>query len=209
MAKFMGKTIIASIDTGLSKVTLKKREFLIAAKNLHLIYLNCNLSLDNALEQLKKLLSSYVITTYLLVREIDDKGQPNLHVYLKTLKKCNITSSNFLNLKNSENKIYVGKYESAKKKNLLIQTMLKSIREKGDPNALCSEDLFNIVNALANYKTLEETLIELAEQGKIEEGMLLLKKEDPVKFLWQSSKYEKRMIEIFERTKKKIDINKK
>jgi hypothetical protein len=54
------------------------------------------------LEQLKKILDSYIVLDYLLVRDYHESGMPHLHVYLKTSEKCNITSSTFLDLKNVE-----------------------------------------------------------------------------------------------------------
>lgn len=175
----------------------RKRDFLLSAKNLYLTYSNCVLSLDGSLEQLKKILSSYIVIDYLLVREYHKNGEPHIHVYLKTSKKCNITSSTFLDLKNKEGEIFHGNYQSAKKKNSVIEYMLKTIPSKSDPNILYSENMSRLIGELADYKTLEEALIDLAEEGRIAEGMLLLKKEDPAKYLSQGSKYEKRMIEIY------------
>jgi Geminivirus Rep catalytic domain len=174
-----------------------KKDFLLSAKNLYLTYSNCNLDLDETLKQLKIILSSYIVLDYLLVREYHKTDQPHIHVYLKTSKKCNITSSIFLDLKNTEGKIFHGNYQSAKKKNSVIEYMLKNIPKKSDSNILYSENMSKLIGELANYKTLEEALIDLAEEGKIEEAMLLLKKEDPSKYLSQGSKYEKRMIEIY------------
>lgn len=176
----------------------KKHEFILSAKNLYLTYSNCDLDLKEALKQLKEILSSYTIIDHLLVREYHESNQPHLHVYLKTGKKCNITSSTFLDLKNNvDGQKFHGNYQSAKKKNSVIEYMLKGIPNKSDPNIEFSDTMSKRIGILADYKTLEEALIDLAEEGKIEEGMLLLKKEDPSKYLTQGSKYEKRMIEIY------------
>lgn len=185
------------------KPAKKKDKFLLSAKNLYLTYSNCTLGLANILEQLKEILCSYIIEEYLLVREYHKTGEPHVHVYLNTRKKCNISSPTFLDLKEdlkedlSSVKIYHGNYQSAKKVRSVIEYMLKNVPTKNDPNIVYSKQMSKLIGELAEYKTLDEALIDLAEEGKIEEAMMLLKKENPGKYLSQGSKYEKRMIEIY------------
>lgn len=50
--------------------------------------------------------------------------------------------------------------------------MLKVIPNKSDPNLLYSENMSKMLSELADYKTLEEALIDLAEEGKIKDRKL-------------------------------------
>jgi hypothetical protein len=51
--------------------------------------------------------------------------------------------------------------------------MLKSVPNKTDPNLIYSKEMSKLIGELAEYKTLDEALIDLAEDGKIEEAMML------------------------------------
>ena len=141
----------------------KKREFLLSTKSLYLTYSNCNLSLSDALDQLKDILSFYNVIDFVLVREYLENDQPHLHAYLKMAKKCNITSSNFLDLKNVDGEIYHGIYRSARKRYSVIRYILKSIKSKKDINLYYSSNLSELIDDLANYETSlkEQNLSEI------------------------------------------------
>jgi hypothetical protein len=175
----------------------KKHDFLLSAKNLYLTYSNCSLSLQKTVEQLKKKLSSYIVQEWVVVQESHKSGEPHIHVYLKTLKKTNILSSKFLDLQDDLGNNYHGNYVCAKRKNSVIEYILKNIPSKNDPNLYYSSGMSNLIGELADYKTLSESLIILAEKGKILEAMLLLKQEDPDAYLKQGNKIEKRLIDIY------------
>lgn len=75
--------------------------------------------------------------------------------------------------------------------------MLKSIKSKSDLNLYYSPSMSNVIGDLGNYKTLSESLIDLAEKGKVFEAMEFLKKTDPDMYLKQGNKLEKRLIDIY------------
>lgn len=171
----------------------KKHNFLISAKKLYLTYSKCELELETIIEILREKLSSYIVKEWIIVREYHENGEPHVHVYLKTLKKAIIKSASFLDLK----EIYHGNYQSARKSNSVIEYMLKSIPIKTDPNLYYSEGMSDLIGELANYKTLSESLLDLAENGDILEAMNFLRKEDPDMYLKQGTKIERRLIEIY------------
>ena len=177
-------------------VKSRKHDFLLSAKNLYLTYSNCNLKLSQILEILKKKLSSYILQDWVLVREYHESGEEHVHVYLKTLKKAILKSSTFLDIEHDLG-IYHGNYQSARKPNEVIEYMLKSIQIKSDPNLYYSPGMSDLIGELGNYKKLSEALLDLADQGEIQQAMNLLRKEDPDKYLNQGTKLEKRLIQIY------------
>lgn len=171
----------------------QKHDFLLSAKNLYLTYSNCNLFLDEILRQLKSVLSSYIVKEYLLVREYHASGEPHVHVYLKMLKKTNIFSENFLDLKDS----FHGNYQSARKPNQVIEYMLKGISSKTDSNLLYSVGMSYLIGELGNFKDFYASLIDLAEEGKVEEAMNFLRENNPELYLKQGKKIENRLIDVY------------
>jgi len=162
----------------------KKYDFLLSAKNLYLTYSNCNLELAKIIEILREKLSSYIVENWIIVKENHKSGEEHVHVYLKTLKKTHISSSTFLDLQYELDE-YHENYQSARKPNAVIEYMLKNISLKSDPNLLYSEGMSNLIGELGNYKDIYESLIDMAEEGKIEEAMELLKKVDPKVYIYK------------------------
>lgn len=175
----------------------KKHDFLLSAKNLYLTYSNCELELDEIIILLKNKLSSYVVKEHLLVREYHASREPHVHVYLKLLKKTNIYSETFLDLKNSSGKIYHGNYQSARKPNQVIEYMLKNVSRKTDLNLLYSEGMSYLIGELGNFKDFYESLLDLAEEGRVEEAMNFLRQTNPELYLKQGKKLESRMIDVY------------
>lgn len=90
--------------------------------------------------------------------------------------------------------------------------MLKDISVKTDPKLYYSPSMSNLIGEIANFKTLSESLIDLAEEGKIVEAMEFLKKEDPDMYLKQGNKLQKRLIDIYKdqymKTQREYNIDK-
>jgi hypothetical protein len=90
--------------------------------------------------------------------------------------------------------------------------MLKDISVKTDPKLYYSPSMSNLIGEIANFKTLSESLIDLAEEGKIIEAMEFLKKEDPDMYLKQGNKLQKRLIDIYKdqymKTQREYNIDK-
>jgi Geminivirus Rep catalytic domain len=61
-----------------------------------LTYSKCALELETIITNLKEILSSYIVVDYILVREDHVTGEAHVHVFLKLLKKVNISSASFL-----------------------------------------------------------------------------------------------------------------
>lgn len=175
----------------------KVKNFLISAKNLYLTYSKCDLNLRTIVENLKEILSSYIVDEWVVVREYHEDGEPHAHVYLKLLKKAIIKSASFLDLKDENDRIYHGNYQSARKPNEVIEYMLKSISKKTDPNLYYSSGMSNLIGDLGNYKDFYQSLIDLAKEGKIEAAMEFLERNDPQLYLKQGKKLEDRLISIY------------
>lgn len=107
----------------------------------------------------------------------------------------------------SNGKIYHGNYQSAKKPNAVIEYMLKSISSKTDSNLYFSPSMSNVIGDLENYKNLYQSLIDLAKNGKIEEGMEFLEQDNPELYLKQGKKLEDRLISIYKDTILKSQSN--
>lgn len=86
----------------------------------------------------------------------NSSAEPRVHVYLKTLKKTNIYSEKFLNLKDCRNKIFNENYQSAQKPNQVLEYMLKGISSKIDPNLLYSEERSYLIGEVGNFKDFYE-----------------------------------------------------
>lgn len=146
---------------------------------------------------LKSKLSSYIVKEYLLVRESHADGEPHVHVYLKMLKKTNIYSKSFLDLKDSSGENYHGNYQGARKPNQVIKYMLKNIPSKNDPNMIYSEGMSSLIGELGNFKDFYQALIDLAKEGKVAEAMDFLETNNPELYLKQGKKLENRLIDVY------------
>lgn len=195
--EIVGEVKNAKAEKVKSHTKSQKHDFLLSAKNLYLTYSKCNLLLSEILSQLKSILSSYIVKEYLLVREYHASGEPHVHVYLKMLKKTNIYSQNFLDLKDLSGEIFHGNYQSARKPNNIIEYMLKDISSRIDPNLLYSVGMSYLIGDLGNFKDFYESLIDLAEEGKVEEAMNFLRQNNPELYLKQGKKLENRLIDVY------------
>jgi|JI71714B2RNA_FD_contig_21_2011546_length_1292_multi_8_in_0_out_0_2 hypothetical protein len=190
----------------------KKHDFLLSAKNFYLTYSNCSSKLETIISFLKIKLSSYIVQDYIAVQENHESGELHVHIFLKLLKKALIKSPTFLDFIDDDGKTYHGNYQTAKKRNSVIEYMLKDISVKTDPKLYYSPSMSNLIGEIANFKTLSESLIDLAEEGKIVEAMEFLKKEDPDMYLKQGNKLQKRLIDIYKdqymKTQREYNIDK-
>lgn len=174
----------------------KFKKFLISAKKLYLTYSKCPLELEVIIQLLKRILCTYMVEEWVLVREFHEDGDPHVHVYLKTLKKAIIKSPTFLDLEH-DSFTYHGNYQSARKPNEVLEYMLKSINSKVDSNIHYSPSMSNLIGDLGNYKNFYQSLIDLAKEGKVEQAMEFLEKNDPELYLKQGKKLEDRLISIY------------
>lgn len=80
--------------------------------------------------------------------------------------------------------------------------MLKNISSKLDENILYSVGISFLIGELGNFKIFYESLIDLAEEGKVEEAMHFLRQNNPELYLKQGKKIENRLIDVYKDTKK-------
>jgi hypothetical protein len=137
------------------------------------------------------------VKEFLLVPKYHASEESYVHVYLKMLKKTNIYSQNFLDLKDLSGKIFHGNYQSDRKPNNIIEYMLKDISSKVDPNLLYSTGMSYLIGELRNLKDFYESLIDLAKGGKVYETMEFLEQTNPEMYLKQGQKIEDRLLSIY------------
>lgn len=190
----------------------KAKDFRLASKTVLLTYPQCPIPLDLMFEKIttKELFTKYGILNYAIVLEMHEDGNPHIHALIEFSKKIDTKNPRFFDLvfyKQSvdesgaivqEPLFLHGSYEGAKSKVNALQYVTKEIFNTQDAaNRLRLSQGFSIqLGALYQYLSLEERMIWLAEHGKINEAMDLLKTEDPKDFLLRGNSVEKRMQEL-------------
>lgn len=111
-----------------------------------------------------------ILVVFYLLKQIKDL-EKQVYVYLRLLKKVNISSPTFLDWVDSFKNVYKGNYQTVRKPNEILEYMLKSIKLKTDPNLFYSPSMTNLIDELGNFKSLSESLIDLAENGKVFEAI--------------------------------------
>ena len=148
------------------------------------------MELSVVIELLKLKLSFYTVQDYVLVKEINETtGQTTIHAYLKLAKKTNIVSESFLDLNFKEN-VYHGNYKTVKQPKAIISSIVKHVSSKYDEKLLFSSTMNFLIDELGEFKNFYTLLIELAEQGKVEKAIYLLKINDPELYIKEGKKIE-------------------
>lgn len=62
-------------------VTKRKKGYRVAAKRLFLTYPHCELSKEDALIQLRRVVSPALVESYVVARELHTDGTPHIHIY--------------------------------------------------------------------------------------------------------------------------------
>jgi len=191
----------------------RKSSFRLRSKKIFLTYPRCNLRLELVFSQLKLILSNYIIENYLLVTEDHQDNSINIdkhvHVYLEFSKGIDIKDANVLDLIDGNGLVFHGNYQRCKNKTHTIIYLLKDVLNLNE--IIISPGIECRVNSKGVIMGFEETLINLAEAGRIKEAMAFLRKEDPKTFLKSGSHYEKRLKEVYLNSKgaiRKFDFSK-
>ena len=187
-----------------NKKLQKEKKFRLNAKNLFLTYPQFNLSVDlNIIFQiLEQKFETQEILNYLLVFENHVDNNRHLHIFLELKKRCNIISSKTLDFKFIKlDKTIVefhGEYECCRSKMATIQYLCKNFRSKDEiennPNILISKDILNLLSdnlQLITSKNLYKICLDLAENGKVEDALKLLKEHDSKNYLRSHMRLEK------------------
>lgn len=99
--------------------------FRLDAKHLFLTYPRCELTKEQALEQLKN--KTIDIKHYVIGRELHEDGHPHLHVYLALNRKKNTQNPAFYDLRQDAT-VYHGNYQAARD----IADVMKYCKKDGD-----------------------------------------------------------------------------
>lgn len=124
------------------------KKYFIAARNLFLTY-KTDMTNQEILEKLKSQLSTQGINAYLIVRE-GEIGHIHIHVYIQLRKKLVTKNEKYLDIIDIKGEIIHGNYQVAKKPNMIIEYMLKDIKNKNDTNMIYSENISLRIDELGN-----------------------------------------------------------
>ncbi len=184
----------------------KEKSFRIAAKKLFLTYPRCPMNLDQFEEQMKDKMKGSGIKEFLFViEEHEDGGIPHIHAYIELNKKIDVKKEDQLDIfeydPSGESRVsYHGNYTAARNDRNSIEYLLKdSSGEKDEERGTLrmSAGIRNRIGLWNEYMNLDQAMINLAKQGKIEEAMSLLLKEQPRRFLKEGRNLEKNLQEIY------------
>lgn len=186
-----------------NKIIIKKnnKNFRLASKNLFLTYAQCNLSLKKVFSQLQNIIfKKNNIEEYILCVEKHQESGYHIHIYLSLNKRIDIKNPNKLSLFcNLTNKIYKGNYQGVKDKSNILNYITKDLNFNEINNTekcLISPNLIPFFNKDVVFEKLPQTLIRLAEEGRIEEAMLCLKQERPMFYITNHLKIEKSLRDL-------------
>jgi hypothetical protein len=181
----------------------KLKKFRLSAKTLFLTYPRTNLKPIQAYQQLEQILINWGIAEFLIVQEEHQintsiNESTHLHAYIKLHKKANINSPEYLHLLNNRNEKIKGKYETVKKKESVIQYLLKDVFDINNEDFIIfSKHLTGRISNKFGYQTLEDSMIQLAERGFIDKAMDLLRRDKPSQFMKSHMAIEKSLRALF------------
>jgi hypothetical protein len=198
----------------------KPRQFRLASRKVFLTYPKCFMSIDTVTDHLNLLLQRYGIEGYIIAKEMHEDGSPHYHALFSLFKKVDIKRPDFFDLvseevlgmfKNTEtgndeytykSVDYHGEYQGVKseKDTLDYITKEKFTAEETVDCLRCNEYYSKMMGGLYNYISLPKRMIYLAEQGKIDRAMSLLKTEDSEQYLKAGSVIERRLMSIYLQT---------
>jgi len=162
----------------------RKKNFRLSSKKLFLTYSPCTLSCIEALDQLKIILKNK-IESYIITREKSENLDDfHLHCFLKLNNRCDITGPNSLDLKSTgiensspEKLNFHGIYQTAKCEETTLDYILKKLDlKKAGSNMIYSEDYKKLLTDKRVLFNLDEAMLRLAEEGRVNEAMTLLEK---------------------------------
>ena len=203
----MNKYLDSEKDQKQNQKNKKERKFRLQTKKLFLTYSQVgNLPIQEVLVQLKTILDCYTVVEYLITREEhtegislsdgEEKGK-HFHVFIETAKRVDIKMSSRLDLF-WEGKCFHGNYQAAKQKNSTIEYILKDIYNIKDKETIIfSKNLHNRIQSGGVFKSYQESMISLAEEGKIQDAMDLLRAADPSQYLKSHSSVRKSLMTLY------------
>lgn len=185
-----------------------QKKFRISSKKLYLIYPNCDLDLNDCLNQIKLKLDAFKAVKYLLIRKFieipevindsddfqrENKLEPYIYVYLEAEKKINITNSSKLDLLKSDNTILKGIYQLSKAQKEIIKNLLLNSKSVNDPNVLYSVNLNNHSKTTSTVETnsINEEISKQIKLGNIKIALQMYEKAFPHSYLKQHMAIEK------------------
>lgn len=112
-----------------------------------------------------------------------------MHVYLQLHRTADIKNRSFLDISLEDPSTSVpsayhhGNYQKCKKISNIINYILKDIHDLNSPDILLSKNIRNQIDDLGALMGVDESLIQLAEKGRIAEAMQILRKHRPEQYV--------------------------
>ena len=178
--------------------TKTEKSFRLRGKKLFLTYSQCGLPLPSVLTQLQDLLATYGVENYLLVTEDHDDRSVNIgvhiHVFLTCRKRVDIKNPLRLDLKDDDEKVYHGNYQTCKNDVKTIEYCLKDVVDMA--TVLVSKNLALRISKEGLFMPVDQSIIKLAKEGRIAEALDVLERERPKAYMKSRSAYEKSFRDI-------------
>lgn len=185
------------------KTPEKSSKFRLSSKKLFLTYPKCDLPLRYVIDCISKRLTKYCIEEYLAVREFHEDFSKHIHIYLELARRIQTRDPTILDIKcnNNDSNTFHGNYQVCKNKQDTINYLLKDhVSMKQSETLIYSSGFDTMISSTMDFKCIDRRIIELAEMGKIQIAMNLIKKEDPRRYVNSGDRIEKRLNEIFMKT---------
>jgi uncharacterized protein YlaN (UPF0358 family) len=180
--------------------------FRLQAKKLFLTYPQCDIQLEYFEQEMSNKLKRYGIKEYLYVIEEHQDGKPHIHAYVELEKKSDIKNENVLDIGKEDHKFH-GNYAAARNHRSVIEYLMKDSKEFEDKDVIRISNGIKIrLGKVNEYLNTDEAMIKLATEGKIDQAMELIKRENPKRYLREGKSLERTLQEIF---MKKIGLRSK
>jgi hypothetical protein len=181
-----------------------KTKFRVNAKKLFLTYPQTGVSAAETLKQLEKILDTWVIDSYFIVREKHEKDGNHIHAFIELDRKCNITRQDYLDLIESEidgreKKIH-GNYQSAKNPEGLLRYLSKDTMVN-ENDFVISKDLASRLSKKKGMEDIDVATIRLAKEGRIEDAMDLIERYRPKSYARSHMSIERSFRDMYRKTK--------
>lgn len=182
------------------KIPLKKDDekikFRLSTKGILLTYPQCSIEIDSLQSLIFEKLSKYNIKEYFIGRELHEDENPHFHVYVKLDKKVDIKRHDFLDLEVLDEKgeivKYHGRYESAKKRENVINYITKDIFTKSQANSQLrmSDNIKAQLSKVYSLVDIDHRLIMLAKNGEVTKALKMVEEEDYKRFVKEGRNLE-------------------
>ena len=119
----------------------------------------------------------------------ESEGEKHIHSFLQVTRKVDIRKAHFLDIESEHigGKKYHGNYTAAKNKEKCIYLLIET-----PDRIVVSPGIQERIGNKLQIFDFDEKFISLSKEGKIQEALKLLEKDNPKRFLSQGANVERR-----------------